>query len=123
MEDVDKITTADALGDWRSAERAVTVGRRGKVAAAAAVEAASEAMDAAQATANAAKAAVAASTLAEESAARTVSAAKIVVESRGDDLSDAASDLDMADAVEAGAHERYREASAKASERSAIRKS
>ena len=63
-------------------------------------------------------AALAAASLAEASAARTANAAKLMVEATRTDLADA--DVDVATAVtaEEDAHERYRQASNRATERS-----
>ena len=113
----DKIRTADALQEWRAAERTVAVARRGRLAAEAAVTAAEEAARAAIDTANAAKAALNSAKLAEASAAKTANAAKIIVQSTRADLADADTDVAAAEIGEAEAHDRYRRATERASEK------
>jgi hypothetical protein len=100
--------TEAALAQWREAERAAAVARRGRVAAEAAAVAAAEAAEAAQATAEAAQAALASMTLAETSAARTAAAAKLMVQETRADLADAQSDEAMSEVVEVEAHDAYR---------------
>jgi hypothetical protein len=106
----------EALTQWRTAERAVAVARRGRLAAQAAAVAAQEAADAAIATAEASKTALAAATLAENSAAKTASAAKLMVESTLVDVADAESETAFAEVDEAEAHSQYRDAAARAAE-------
>jgi hypothetical protein len=107
----------DALRQWREAERAVAVARRGKLAAENAASAAQEAVDAALATAEAAKAALEAAGLAETSAAKTAAAARVLAQSTAADLVESNAENAMADVDEAEAHQRYREASSRAAER------
>jgi len=82
-------------------------------AAAAAEEAARAAVD----TAEAAKAALASAKLAEASAAATARAAKVIVQSTRSDLADAETDVAQAEVGEAAAHQRYRDASDRATRR------
>ena len=113
----ESLTTAEALQQWRAAERLVAVARRGKIAAQAAATAAEDAAEAAAATADAAKAALASMALAETSAAKTAAASKIVVMSTRADLADAETDEAMSEINEVDAQSRYREATDRAGER------
>lgn len=112
-----EMSAPEALKQWRTAERAVAVARRGRLAAQVAVEAAQEAADAAIATAEASKTALAAAGLAETSAAKTARAAKLVVESTLVDVADSETETAFAEVDEAAAHTRYRDAAARAARR------
>jgi hypothetical protein len=113
----ESLSTAEALQQWRAAERLVAVARRGKIAAQAAADAAEDAAEAAVATAEAAKAALASMALAETSAAKTAAASKIVVMSTRADLADAETDEAMSEINEVEAQSRYREATDRAGDR------
>jgi len=111
------LTTADALQQWRAAERLVAVARRGRIAPEPAAAAAEDAAEAAAATAEAAKAALASMALAETSAAKTAAASKIVVLSTHADLADAKTDEEMSEINEVDAQAKYREATDRAGEK------
>jgi hypothetical protein len=111
-------TVADALQEWRAAERLAAVARRGRLAAEEAAAAAEQAAEAANATADAAKAALASMTLAESSAAKTATAARLAALSLNADLADAVSETSLADVDEAAARQRYRDATDRAAGKS-----
>jgi hypothetical protein len=104
------LTTERALQQWRVAERAVAVARRGRLASEAAASAAAEAARAAAATADAARDALQSMRLAEESAAKTAEAARLAAQTTRVDEADADADLAMAEVNEASAGHEYHEA-------------
>ena len=111
------LPTGVALQQWREAERAAAVARRGRLAAETAASAARDAQVAATATADAARAALESMTLAEQSAAKTAEAARLFVMAANADLADAVSDEAMSDVAEAAAHGEYRAATHRAAEK------
>ena len=117
MTDKDGLTTADSLEHWRDAERVAAVARHGRLAAETAAAAAEEAAEASQATAEAAHAALESSKLAEASATKTARAAKLAVEAARVDSADRQAEEGLADVEETAAHDRYRSAIERATQR------
>lgn len=118
-----KVSVPEALRQWREAEQASAMARRGKLAAEAAVNAATDAERASKATADASRRALEAATLAEASAMETAKAAKLVVLATQGDAVDANADVVLAEADEALAHHYYSEAVEEARKRMETRES
>jgi hypothetical protein len=111
------LATSEALQEWRRAEQAVAVARRGRLAAETAASAAEQALEAAAATAAAAKASVEAATAAQTSAAKTAEAARLTAMATVEEVATSGAEMSLAEADEVLAKSRYRDAADRAARR------
>ena len=116
-DDLETMGTAEALGEWRVAERELATATAGRRAAEQAAAAAKLAESAAAATAAAARHALEAASAAEESARATADAARATLDAANQDLSDKSAAEDVAGRAETRAQTDYQQAEQRARDR------